>query len=543
MKRDPVNAERDHVIAVDIGTGSARAGVFDGAGALLARADHPIAMHRPAEGRAEQDSEDIWRAACTAVRAARMAARVGADRIGAIGFDATCSLVVRDCEGQPLCISEAQGEEEAAGPRWDTIVWLDHRAAEEAEACTATGHPVMVASGTVMSPEMQMPKLMWLKRHLPARWARAGLIFDLADFMTWRATGSAARSRCTLAAKWHYGPAAGSGWDRDFLAAIGLEDLEERCGLSAGVLPVGASIGSLTPEAAADLGLDPETRVAAGLIDAYAGALGVLGGQAGDVGALGRQMALIGGTSACLVAFSATARPARGLWGPYHEAVFPGLFLIEGGQSAAGGLLDHIVRSHGGGMLPDAAGHRRIIDRIRALRDAEGAAFAVRLHVLPDFHGNRSPHATPDALGVISGLPLDSSFDALCRLYWRTLVSLALGIRQILDLMAKAGYPAETLHVTGGQVRNSLLVELYADVTGCRVVVPRTPDAVLLGTAMGASVAAGLHPDLQAAGVAMQPEGETILPSPERAAHYERDYAAFLLLQRQRAELEALISA
>ncbi|MBB2676286.1 UNVERIFIED_ORG: ribulose kinase [Rhizobium esperanzae] len=61
---------RDHVVAVDVGTGSARAGVFDAAGRLLAKAEHPIAMNRPRENHAEYDSENIWSAACTAVRSA-----------------------------------------------------------------------------------------------------------------------------------------------------------------------------------------------------------------------------------------------------------------------------------------------------------------------------------------------------------------------------------------------------------------------------------------------------------------------------------------
>ena len=112
--------------------------------------------------------------------------------------------------------------------------------------------------------------------------------------------------------------------------------------------------------------------------------------------------------------------------------------------------------------------------------------------MLPDFHGNRSPHADPHALGVISGLPLDASFDALCRLYWRSGVAIALGLRAILEQLRAHGAAIDTLHVTGGHTRNPLLMELYADATGCRVVEPAAPDAVLLGTAMVA--AAGCRP-------------------------------------------------
>ncbi|WP_026618079.1 FGGY-family carbohydrate kinase [Ensifer aridi] len=525
---------REHVVAVDIGTGSARAGVFDQRGTLLARADRPIAMNRPEENHAEHDSEDIWAAVCAAVREARERAQVSAASIAAIGFDATCSLVARDRDGAPLSVNR-QGE-----ARWDTIVWLDHRALAEADFCTATQHPVLDHSGRVMSPEMEMPKLMWLKRNLPHQWQKAGYFFDLADYMSWRSTESTARSRCTLTAKWNYLAHRERGWQQDYLDRIGLEDLLDRGGLPEETLPVERAVGNLTADAAAELGLDTECRVAPGLIDAYAGALGVLGGFAGDPEKLERQLALIAGTSSCIVAFSKELKPGFGMWGPYFEAVLPGLWLIEGGQSATGALLDHIVRVHGGGLVPSVDTHRQIIDRVQELRAIHGVDFADRLHVLPDFHGNRSPLADPHALGVISGLALDSSFDGLCRLYWRTCVAIALGIRHILEMMKDAGYQLDTLHVTGGHVRNPLLMELYSDATGCRVVAPETPDAVLLGTAMTAAVAGKLYRDLAGAGDAMSSGGKERLPNPALRHVYDRDYRRFLALYRHRAELESM---
>lgn len=525
---------RDLIVAVDIGTGSARAGVFDRSGMLLGRSEHPIAMRRPSADHAEHDSENIWQAVCVAVKAACALAGAGAARIAALGVDATCSLVVRDTAGRPLAVS---GGEDA---RWDTIVWLDHRALAEADLCTATQHSVLAHSGRVMSPEMEMPKLMWLKRHRPEQWARAGYFFDLADFITWRATGSNARSRCTMAAKWNYLAHEERPWNASFLKAIGLEDVRERGSLPEETLVVGSPVGRLTAGAAADLGLDTDCVVATGLIDAYAGTLGVLGRFAGEPQKLERQLALIGGTSSCIVAFSRTEKFGFGMWGPYYEAVLPGLWLVEGGQSATGALLDHIVRAHSAGGEPTAATHARIIARIREMREREGEAFAARLHVLPDFHGNRSPFADPHALGVISGLALDASFDGLCRLYWRTSLAIALGIRHIIEKLGEEGYSLDTLHVAGGHVRNPLLMELYRDVTGCRVVVPDTSDAVLLGTAMVAAVAGGMFPDLPAAGSGMYPGGSEGLPDVSRKAGYDRDYRRFLALYRHRAELEAI---
>ena len=106
-----------------------------------------------------------------------------------------------------------------------------------------------------MSPEMETPKLMWLKRNLPESWARAGYLFDLADFLTWKATGSLARSQCTLTCKWTYLAHEKPGWQRDFFAAVGLDDLLEHGSLPEEASPVGADLGPLTPEAAAELGL------------------------------------------------------------------------------------------------------------------------------------------------------------------------------------------------------------------------------------------------------------------------------------------------
>src|SRR5690606_5029705 len=149
---------------------------------------------------------------------------------------------------------------------------------------------------------------------------------------------------------------------------------------------------------------------------------------------------------------------------------------------------------------------------------------AGRLHVLPDFHGNRSPLADPHAVGVVSGLTLDSSFDGLCKLYWRTAVAIALGVRHILEALNRNGHVIDTLHVTGGHTRNPLLMELYAGATGCMVVEPVVDEAVLTGTGMIAATAAGLFPDLGAACVAMRQEGRTRRPNPAAARRFNRDY-------------------
>jgi FGGY-family pentulose kinase len=531
--------EEPLVVGVDVGTTSARAGVFDGEGRLRGRGERQILLHRPLPEIAEHSSADIWRSVAGAVREALKAADATAGVVRGISFDATCSLVVLDPQGRSVDVSATAD----AGPAgtWDTIVWLDHRAVAEAEACTESRHPVLGFIGGVMSPEMETPKLMWLKRKKPESWARAGLFLDLADFLTYRASGSTARSTCTVTCKWTYLAHESPGWQADFFQAMGVPDLLERGGLPETASPVGADLGPLLPEAAAALGLTTDCRVGTGLIDAHAGALGVLGGFAGGGAAdLDRRLALIAGTSSCHMALSREPCAVPGVWGPYLGAVLPGWWLNEGGQSATGALLDHVLASHAAGGTPDAALHARVVGRIAELRAVEGPAFARGLNVLPDFHGNRSPLADPHATGVISGLTLDRSFDALCRLYYRTAVAIVLGTRHILDELNAKGFSIDTLHLTGGHVKNPLLVELYADATGCRLILPEAADAVLLGTGMVAAAAAGLYPDLPAAGAAMAPGGRERTPDAAAAAGFERDYRVFLTMHEHRRALDAL---
>ena len=221
------------VMAVDVGTGSARAGLFDRGGRMLGRASREIALHRPAQGHAEQDSAEIWRGGLRRRPRGARAGGVAPEAVLGVSFDATCSLVALDGADRPASVS-ITGEE-----RWNIVVWLDHRAIAEAEECSATGHAVLDYVGGTMSPEMELPKLMWLKRHQPQQWARFGRILDLADFLTFRACGANQRSCCTLACKWTYLAHESPGWQQDFLRQVGLEDLLLRAALPARASAIG----------------------------------------------------------------------------------------------------------------------------------------------------------------------------------------------------------------------------------------------------------------------------------------------------------------
>ena len=518
-------------IGVDVGTASARAGVFDEAGRLLASARRPIAVFREAGEVVEHSSADIWAATAAAVREAA-GARAG--EIAGIGFDATCSLVALDEDGGSLTVSPT------GRPERDTIVWMDHRAVRQAAEINAGAHAPLRFIGGAVSPEMQPPKLMWLARFCPQTYARAHF-YDLTDFLTHRASGSRARSTCTVVCKWLY-QGRERRWPEDTYRAIGLgallEDRARRIG--AEIAPPGAPLGrGLTAEAAHAMGLKPGVPVAAGLIDAHAGALGTIGGAMGaQAPDPRRRLALILGTSSCCMALADEARFVPGVWGPLYDGLIPGQWLTEGGQSAFGAAIDRLLRMH-----PLSAGRgfealeRDILARCGSA--SEAARLARDLHVVPDFNGNRSPFADPGARGAVVGLDLDEDEASLQALYVAGLSGLAQGLAQAMRALEAGGFAFDALVASGGAARGRLVRQIVADVCGRRVVTAETEEPVLLGSAMLGAVAAGRY-DLAGAMRAMSRLGQVTEPAGgEVAALHARKRIAFETLQRAERAIRA----
>jgi D-ribulokinase len=520
-------------IGVDVGTGSARAGVFDGAGRLLASAKRPIAIWREAGEIVEHSSEDIWRATTGAVREAVTASGLPRGAFAGIGFDATCSLVVLDPAGAPLAVGPS------GDPQRDVIVWMDHRATGEADRINGGGHDVLRYVGGKISPEMEVPKLLWLAKHMPQSFERAGHFFDLTDFLTWRASGSRRRSVCTLTCKWTY-LAHERRWAIDFFNELGLQALaaDGFARIGADVVEPGTPLGAgLTAEAAAAMGLPVGVKVGAGLIDAHAGAVGTLSASLGGAHAdLRRRLALILGTSACCMAVSDQPRFIDGVWGPYFSALTPNQWLTEGGQSAFGAAIDRLMRRHpaftdASQRLGDNAYQemeRDILARAGSLSRA--ALLAKDLHVLPDFLGNRSPFADPNVRGVLVGLDLRADRDSALALYVAALTGLAHGVVQIIRTLEAGGFDFDMLVVSGGAGRSPLVRQIIADATGKRVGAPETSEPVLLGAAMLGAVAAG-RADMGSAMSAMSRLAEEVLPNAEMAGFHDRKRRAFDLMQ------------
>jgi len=538
MTSENLTAAR-YVIGVDVGTGSARAGIFDSAGSMVASAKQDITVFHASGAIVEQSSAEIWSAVCRAVKEALAQAAIAPGQVAGIGFDATCSLVVLGAGGQPLPVGPSERAER------DIIVWMDHRALEQAERINETGHAVLEYVGGKISPEMETPKLLWLHEHRPAVFDAAWQFFDLADFLTWRASGDLARSSCTVTCKWTY-LAHERRWDESYFRAVGLGMLADEGFARIGqrVVDPGTPLGNgLTAQAAQELGLSAGTPVATGAIDAHAGGIGTVGAEGNPESCLG----YVFGTSSCTMTTTRQPVFVPGVWGPYYSAMVPGAWLNEGGQSVAGAAIERLLAMHP--LAPEARARATqagqslpaMLADLAVLASSslsEAALLAQGLHIVPEFLGNRAPFADPHAKAVIAGLGMETDMDSLIALYVASVCSIGYGLRQIVEAQASAGAPIEQVVISGGAGRLDLVRQLLADATGKPVLATQAQEPVLLGAAMLGAVAGGLFADVRTAMASMSRIGKRYAPAADRiAALHDRRYEAFKRLQSVAREI------
>jgi D-ribulokinase len=529
----PDAGEGRYLVGVDVGTGSARAGVFDLTGRMLATAKQDIALYREPGAIVEQSSTEIWQAVCTSIREAVAASSVDVGSIVGIGFDATCSLVVLGEGGAPLPVGPSNE------PNRDIIVWMDHRALDQAERINAFSHDVLRYVGGRISPEMETPKLLWLKENRPAVFDAAWQFFDLADFLTWRATGDLARSTCTVTCKWTY-LAHEQRWDAGYFEQIGLGELAEEGFRRIGtrIVEPGTPLGQgLTKVAAETMGLMPGTAVGVGMIDAHAGGIGTVGID----GRPDRNLAYVFGTSSCTMTSTAEPVFVPGVWGPYYSAMVPGMWLNEGGQSAAGAAIDQLLAYHPASAEAAGMAAAKSISLPVMLADLAAARFgnpsdaialAKGLHVVPEYLGNRAPFADPNARAVITGLGMERDLDSLLALYVAGVSGIGYGLKQIIDTQATAGATVDRVVISGGAGQHDFVRQLLADASGKPVVASKSDEPVLLGAAMLGAVAAGVFAELQVAMASLSAVDRVYAPATGATAEtHGRRYDAFQEMQ------------
>lgn len=175
------------------------------------------------------------------------------------------------------------------------------------------------------------------------------------------------------------------------------ERLRSRIGKS--VLRPGVRIGSLATSVAREMGLVlPESAppvldsvaIASSLIDAHAGVISMLAfssqGSLSEIDPYENVLCMISGTSTCHMVLNRTHAATRGVWGPYWEAIIPGYYLREAGQSATGRLIEHVITDHSSQVSPNM---NETIRGLNQLLSSKKFNFRTPLIVSPTFHGNR----------------------------------------------------------------------------------------------------------------------------------------------------------
>ncbi|CAB4255701.1 similar to Saccharomyces cerevisiae YDR109C Putative kinase [Maudiozyma barnettii] len=521
------NTKGPFYIGVDVGTGSVRACLINNTGKILSLCEDGIEKQELIQEHITQSSTEIWNKICFCVRDILKQSLVDISKVKGIGFDATCSLVVVD---------KTTHEPIAVGPNFlnsdqNIILWMDHRAPKQTDFINKTGHKCLKYVGGKMSIEMEIPKIKWLKDNLPTGTFERCKFYDLSDFLTFKATGNQAKSLCAAACKQGFLPygVEGSitGWSPEFLMKIGLEELVENDFAKLGgpltseesnrgksrYLSAGNYIAGLCNSSSIQLGLTTECIVGSGIIDAYAGWVGTVAAVSEldqDMNtnlsetksvddAIGR-LAVVAGTSTCHITLSRKPYFAEGVWGPYKDILIKNFWCAEGGQSCTGELLAHILSSHPAyGELKKLAKDSRVsvYDYLNTLladmvnERGERSILALGKHIFfyGDLHGNRSPLADATMTGSIIGLTMDTTINDLALKYLVTCEFISQQTRHIIEKMTSSGHHIKALYMSGGQCRNSLLMDLLTNATGYPVVIPRYIDsAVVFGAALlGAS--------------------------------------------------------
>lgn len=543
-----MSSSQAYFVGVDVGTGSVRAALVTDFGKIVSSHVENTKTWNIQPDFYEQSTDNIWEAISKCVK--EVTKNINPAKIKGIGFDATCSLACVDKNGQPLTVSPSGNNEQ------NVILWLDHRAMKETEFINNTNHSVLKYVGGKIFPEMETPKLLWLKTYLKDTWNKAGYFFDLPDFLTWRATGVDTRSSCSLVCKWTYemNVEGVEAWNKSYFDTVGLGDLAENSWKKIGTVVQypGETVGSgLSEISAKELGLLPGTPVGTSMIDAHAGGLGLIGCKVEGIDPhFETRVGLICGTSTCHMAVSKEAIFVPGVWGPYKSAMIPGMWLNEGGQSATGKLVDHVIDTHpASSEIRKKIGNMHIVqylnDLLYKMTESQGlsnVAFLTKdFHVYPDFHGNRLL-GDPTLKGIICGLSLASDEENLAILYLATVQALCYGTRQIIDRLKESGYKnIKSTLICGGLSKNPIFTAEQANICNLPVVCPDEIESVLLGSAILGAVAANHFDTLEHAIQSMGGNGKAVFPDQNIIDFHDRKYRVFLEMYNDQIKYRKLI--
>ena len=451
-----------YLLAIDQGTTSTRAIIFDAGLKPVASAQREFAQHYPAPGWVEHDPEDLWSTTMTTVLAALDKMQLPASAIAAIGItnQRETTLVWDRKTGKPV---------------HNAIVWQDRRTATMCEALKARGLEAMITArtGLLLDPYFSATKIRWILDHhdLHARAAAGELAFGTVDsFLIWRLTGGRVHATdATNAARTMLFNIATNTWDREICKSLGVP---------MAMLPE-------VRDCAADFGVTD-----AALLGAAVPIAGVAGDQqAATVGQAcfkpGMMKSTYGTGCFALLNTGDEMVPStnRLLTTIAYRLKGKPVYALEGSIFVAGAVVQWL---RDGMRMIRAAGDTQAL--------AEAADEAQGVVVVPAFTGLGAPYWQPDCRGAVFGLTRNSGPAELAR---AALESVGYQTRDLLEAMRGdwGGAAEGVLRVDGGMVASGWAMQFLADIIGAPVDRPVVTETTALGAAYLAGLEVGLCPD------------------------------------------------
>jgi L-ribulokinase len=545
-----------YVIGVDFGTLSARTLLVEVetgsevASALHEYADGVIENNLPGDRRrlapdtALQNPADYLKALVATIPRILRQAKVKAEQVIGLGTDFTCcTMLPTTTEGTPLCFD----------PRWKknphawVKLWKHHSAQPEADFINEVGRErgeVFIQTyGGKYSSEWFFSKLLETVRSAPEVYEAAGRFIEAGDWIVWQLCGHEKRnlSAAAFKAMWVYpkgaterlknqqgndlvGETISGFWNypsKEFFRSLHPRLESVVCEkLSTALYRLGSKAGGLTPVMAKQIGLRPGTSVAVGNIDAH---VAVPACQVTTPG----KLVMILGTSTCHLLLSETRKEVEGICGVVQDGVVPGMWAYEAGQAGVGDMFAwYVERAVPACISIEATKARVSVHELLEKKATNLQPGESGLLALDWWNGNRSVLVDADLSGLLIGATLATKPH---HIYRALIEATAFGTRKIIEAFRNGGVVVEELYACGGLAqKNSLLLQIYADVTGMPIKVAASEQTSALGAAMHGAVAAGAYLDIHAAARNMARVRKKVYqPDRKATATYDPIYAQY----------------
>ncbi len=436
---------------------------------------------------------------------------VSADDIVGLGIDFTaCTVLPVLRDGTPLCFLEKYKHE----PHAYVKLWKHHSAQRYAdrlnEIAEQTNQPWLSLYGGKTSYQWEIPKLMEILNDNEGIYNEMYRFVEAADWIVWQLTGKESRSGSVAGHKGLWSKKNGYP-NKEFFKLLDSR-LENVIGtkICDCVQTVGEAAGKICESASELTGLNIGTAVAVGNIDAHVSlpAAGIVDSE---------KMLMIMGTSACHILMSDEEKSIPGICGVVEDGVIEGVFGYEAGQACMGDHFDWFTKQCG-------LTHEELTNRAKELKPGESGLLA-----LDWWNGNRSVLNDADLTGMILGLTLHTTPEEI---YRALIEATAYGTKMIIDTYEQNGLPIKELYAAGGIARkNSLVMQIYADVTGRTIKISGSDEAAALGSAMFGAVASGYFKDIRdAAKVMAKVKDEIYTPIYENTVVYNKLYSEYKAL-------------